>query len=133
MSGPRANSVALPAAGATARGQSILSLLGNRLVPPVFVPWRIVPSSSRLTGEPRPPDMSKELGGLRRSRPAGTSSSPLGSSTTTRRRDEVSPWTITVALSGTEASAGCHMTRCHRLPADADSGAVSAIHVLAPR
>jgi hypothetical protein len=33
----RANSAALPAPGAIARGQGILSLLGNRLVPPIFI------------------------------------------------------------------------------------------------
>ena len=37
MSGPRANSAALPAPGAIARGQGLLSLLGNRLVPPIFI------------------------------------------------------------------------------------------------
>jgi len=33
----RANSAALPAPGAIARGQGILSLLGNRLAPPIFI------------------------------------------------------------------------------------------------
>ena len=37
MSVPGANAAALPAAGATARGRSLMSLLGNRLVPPIFI------------------------------------------------------------------------------------------------
>ena len=37
MSVQRADSAALPAAGAIAHGQGILSLLGNRLAPPIFI------------------------------------------------------------------------------------------------
>ena len=37
MSVQRANSAALPAPGAIARSQGILALLGNRLVPPIFI------------------------------------------------------------------------------------------------
>jgi Na+-translocating ferredoxin:NAD+ oxidoreductase RnfD subunit len=37
VSVPRANSAALPSPGAIARSQGLLSLLGNRLVPPIFI------------------------------------------------------------------------------------------------
>ena len=37
MSVPRANSAALPSPGAFARSHGLLSLLGNRLVPPIFI------------------------------------------------------------------------------------------------
>ena len=37
MNVPRADSAALPSSGAIARSQGLLTLLGNRLVPPIFI------------------------------------------------------------------------------------------------